>query len=70
MIKSSLFWRHVSGFTQINKTSRQAAQGAHWGGLKADPPRFLCRDYSGGYLIYREGPTPTTSPPIFTLHFK
>ena len=37
---------------------RQAAQGAHWGGLKTDPLGFLCRDYSGGYLIYREGPTP------------
>jgi len=58
MSKSSLLWRHLSEFTQINEKSRQAAQGAHWEGLKTDP--YMRRDYSGGYLIYREGPTPTT----------
>ena len=32
--------------------------------VKSWPPRFfLCRDYSGGYLIYKEGATPTTPPP-------
>jgi len=32
-------------------------------GLKTDPLGFLYIDYGGGYLIYREGPTPTNSPP-------
>jgi len=70
MSKSSLLWRHVSGFTQINEARRQAAQGAHWGGLKADPPSFFCVEITVGVTSFTGRVQPPQPPANFYAAFK